>query len=98
VYNSVVCAMSVTADYLNAIGLPDAVNGKPNLELLHQIYTAHGEKLAFSSINVLQGEPVKMRAPTALKSIAVCKRGGVCCKCKTLSHCRQKSCFTDHIS
>eukprot|EP00953_Heterococcus_sp_UTEX-ZZ885_P005281 3314-Heterococcus_DN1.PRE.2 len=72
--------MSVAADYLQAIGLPDAINGKPNLELLQRIYTAHGEKLAFSSINVLQGEPVKMRAPTALESIAVCKRGGVCCE------------------
>jgi arylamine N-acetyltransferase len=72
--------MSYAADYLTAIGLPEAIGAAPNLELLQTIYAKHCESLAFCTTRLLSAEPLSQDPAAALQVLALDKRGGVCCK------------------
>jgi hypothetical protein len=73
-------AMSYAADYLTAIGLPEAIGAAPSLELLQNIYVKHCESLAFCTTRLLTGEPLSQEPAVALQVLALDKRGGVCCE------------------
>jgi arylamine N-acetyltransferase len=72
--------MSYAADYLTAIGLPEAIGTAPTLELLQTIYAKHCESLAFCTTRLLAAEPLSQDPAAALQVLALDKRGGVCCE------------------
>jgi hypothetical protein len=72
--------MSYAADYLTAIGLPEAIGAEPTLELLQTIYAKHCESLAFCTTRLLAAEPLSQDSAAALRVLALDKRGGVCCE------------------